>query len=552
MKAKRKLITDRPQITDSEIIKHKKPFDELIKTYNAGGGSGSAGASGLKALSSYFGWGAGIIGALAVAATIYFSEFSPSESPKEEVVVQQNDSLTLEGNDSTTTPLRKINPPYPELVKYEYFNVKNNRRPVTITTKNGTVIKIPANAFVDSTGKRIHKNIVIKYRDFYDPVDFFLSGIPMDYDSAGTNYTFSSAGMFEISAVSKDKNLYLTEGKVIELEFVSQYDDAYNFYKYDTVTNKWEFRYKEDKSDLEIINTDQAVAKEETTAETEGDSLLNTAEETGGLSITANDIVEERKCENIIRQVEKGVIKVGDKGGYCFPAKGLVDEKTSLGLIDDSLVFKIKEGQNFSGSYFSVVWDTVYLLRKAGGDTVNKFYIYLKRNSAVYSYEVEPVINQEYYSSAKREYRKLTAARKARITAARKRQKKVTVATNSLKSWTVRRKVQIIDLGLYNHDTPLPRPLNAAKGPVTIFADNGKPLYYKNIFVTQPEKNVLWKYDKRWYYSSSLKNIGWIVTGDGKLAIIYPENFTGKSPGNKITAKVYDVKRGLAILNRMI
>ena len=186
--------------------------------------------------------------------------------------------------------------------------------------------------------------------------------------------------------------------------------------------------------------------------------------------------------------VEFGSEKLNFNTGYfAKQANGSVMASVGETIVFASAVVSdnVKEGQDFSGSYFSVVWDTVYLLRKAGGDTVNKFYIYLKRNSAVYSYEVEPVINQEYYSSAKREYRKLTAARKARITAARKRQKKVTVATNSLKSWTVRRKVQIIDLGLYNHDTPLPRPLNAAKGPVTIFADNGKPLYYKNIFVTK-------------------------------------------------------------------
>jgi hypothetical protein len=70
----------------------------------------------------------------------------------------------------------------------------------TVYYPTGSIILFPPNSFVDKNGNVITGNVEVKYREFTKPIDFFLSGIPMNYDSAGVQYTFESAGMCEILA----------------------------------------------------------------------------------------------------------------------------------------------------------------------------------------------------------------------------------------------------------------------------------------------------------------------------------------------------------------
>jgi len=65
---------------------------------------------------------------------------------------------------------------------------------------NGSKLIVPAAAFVNQNGKIVEGDVNIKFREMHDYVDFFLSGIPMTYDSAGTKYILESAGMVEIYA----------------------------------------------------------------------------------------------------------------------------------------------------------------------------------------------------------------------------------------------------------------------------------------------------------------------------------------------------------------
>jgi len=62
----------------------------------------------------------------------------------------------------------------------------------------GSVVRIPANAFTDSTGKVVDGPVEIRYREFHDPASIFIAGIPMTYDSSGQQYHFESAGTFAL------------------------------------------------------------------------------------------------------------------------------------------------------------------------------------------------------------------------------------------------------------------------------------------------------------------------------------------------------------------
>lgn len=121
----------------------------------------------------------------------------------------------------------------------------------TIYYKTGSIIVFPENAFVDKNGKCIKGNVKIQYREFADPIDFFISGIPMDYDSAGINYNFESSGMCEIKAFNGNEPVFVNPKNKPEINLISKNADlAHNLYFLDTVKKKWIFNGKSIITDL--------------------------------------------------------------------------------------------------------------------------------------------------------------------------------------------------------------------------------------------------------------------------------------------------------------
>jgi hypothetical protein len=68
----------------------------------------------------------------------------------------------------------------------------------TLYHASGSIFLLPPNALVDKEGKLVEGNVRITYREFSDPLHFFMSGIPMSYDYAGTSYVFESSRICEI------------------------------------------------------------------------------------------------------------------------------------------------------------------------------------------------------------------------------------------------------------------------------------------------------------------------------------------------------------------
>jgi len=135
-----------------------------------------------------------------------------------------------------------------ELAKPQFASYKINANQGGVYEyRSGSRVVIPAAAFVNDKGEFIEGEIEIKYREFHDFVDFFLSGIPMTYDSAGTTYTLESAGMMEIYAEKDGQKVKMAPGKTIDVELVSAINAPahlnvppdYNIYKLDSEKRNW-------------------------------------------------------------------------------------------------------------------------------------------------------------------------------------------------------------------------------------------------------------------------------------------------------------------------
>jgi hypothetical protein len=137
---------------------------------------------------------------------------------------------------------RFIAPPLPGININDTTYVVNSSEENVLIYSSGTELTIPKNAFVKDS-EQYDGEVKIFYREFRNPVDIMLSGIPMNnVEKADTNL-FQSAGMYEIWAFSNtNEKLSLRENAQINIAFMPtnfSEDAQYKFYSLDTSSGNW-------------------------------------------------------------------------------------------------------------------------------------------------------------------------------------------------------------------------------------------------------------------------------------------------------------------------
>lgn len=221
-----------PKLLESDKIAHYQNFDKLLNEFQNT-------KKDKKPLFVYSRkW---IYSAVAVAAAFIGLLFIVNVNSGDDYLANQKEHFSK---------LPYINPPF-ENVKPQFasYKVKANQGGI-YEYKSGSKLNVPAAAFVDQNGEIVNGDVDIKYREFHDYVDFFLSGIPMTYDSAGISYTLESAGMMEIYAEQDGQRIKMAPGKTIAVELVSNINvppgldqpPGYNIYKLDTSKRNWVYK----------------------------------------------------------------------------------------------------------------------------------------------------------------------------------------------------------------------------------------------------------------------------------------------------------------------
>ncbi len=139
-----------------------------------------------------------------------------------------------------------VTPPLPQLEPAYVEREIRAEESQAIKLSPKSTLTIPADAFADAAGRPVRGEVVLRYREMKDPVDFFLAGIPMHYDSAGRRYQLESAGMVEILAEQDGRPLRMQPRKSMQVQLVSQvYWQAgearpkFNIYHLDTARRNW-------------------------------------------------------------------------------------------------------------------------------------------------------------------------------------------------------------------------------------------------------------------------------------------------------------------------
>ncbi|MCW3104013.1 MAG: hypothetical protein JWO09_2453 [Bacteroidetes bacterium] len=549
---KRKVNINRPKPGADEINQHKN-FDSVLKN-TAGMGAKPL----LKKpwfLSSMV-----VVTAAIITTALVLTKKEQQPVVTESVQTTDADSLALAAFYKTEEAKPCIAPPINGLnIPYTSFKV-NAEKGAALDFKTGSKLNIPKDAFVDEDGKPVKGDVELRYREFHDAADFFVSGIPMTYDSAGVRYQFESAGMMEMLAYKDGKPVNMAPGKTINVELASAYKGTeYNLYKLDTVKNNWSCLGKdkvENSGTNKVSGSKEDVVKLEETPEYK---------------------VVEVKKEEVKAEKEKQIAALPKPAPEPKkPAKVDKDKYTfnlDLDLSDfpEFAVYKNvqwelgAENKNMNNAMWvelnKIIWEDATL--KEGNKKGENYFLSLKKGSKqVNNLVVYPVFEGKNYETAMKDFsakfekysaaldkrkvseKKIEEEYEAKIAALQKKQQELEAKwkremDQQVASMATEEKVmrvfRISSFGVYNSDCPSAYPRGVACNATLTNERNGKLMCYE-VYLVDRHRNGLFTYQKNpvttFSFDPNSTNILWTVE-NGVLYYLKPEEFEAVKGGTQ-------------------
>jgi hypothetical protein len=560
---KRKVNINRPKLSAEEISRHKD-FDSVLKnTVNAGA----------KPLLKKPWFLSGMVVVSAAIITTVFVLTKKEQHPVATVNTgQASDAGSLaqaafykaeEAKPCIAPPISGLNIPYTS------FKVTAEKG-AALDFRTGSKLTVPANAFVDENGKPVKGDVELRYREFHDAADFFISGIPMTYDSAGVRYQFESAGMMEMLAYKDGKPVNMAPGKSIGVELASDYKGTeYNLYKLDTLKNNWSCLGKdkvENKDNRKIENSSGSstggkkdIAKLQQSPEYK--TLEVKKEEAGSVKATQIAALPKPAPE------PKKPNRV-DKDKYTFNLDLDLTDFPEFAVYKNVQWEMGAENKDMSNAMWAelnkITWEDATL--KEGNKKGENYFLSLKKGTKqVSNLVVYPVFEGKNYEAAMKEFNsrfeKYTAAldkRKAgekkieeeyeaKIAALKKKQEEleakwkrdmdqqVAVLATEEK---VMRIFRISSFGVFNSDNPSVYPHGVSCNATLTNEKNTRLLCYE-VYLVDRHKNGLFTFEKNpvttFSFDPNSTNMLWTVE-NGVLYYLRPEQFNALKSGDQNVA----------------
>jgi hypothetical protein len=474
-----------------------------------------------------------------------------SESVKNSTEETITDSIRIaefykqeEAKPCINPPLKGINIPFNSAI----INVTKGG---VIHAETGTTLTVPKNAFMDESGNLVKGEIELRYREFKDPVDFFVAGIPMTYDSAGVRYHFESAGMIEITAYQNGKPLNMASEKSINVELSSNdKNPAHNLYKLDTVKNNWSCLGKDKISTKKNKALDDKTKAETTATE-------NKIIETQKAELTKQKEAQLAALSDLTPQPQKPVKANNTK--YNFNIEVDASEHPELAVYKGVLFQVGDENKNFNEASYKVIWDDAII--SEGPKKDENYLLTLKKGPKKYPLIVYPVFEGKNYDAAQKVYQekftkyntllakraenekrieeeyqnKLAQLKKRELDIQRTfedEQKREFQRLNAQEK--IIRTFAINSFGVYNCDRAMPYPTGVSC--VSQLTVDGKQLLCYDVFLVEGSINALFNFYKNpvlnFSYNPQSKNILWTVE-NGTLYWLKPEQFNDIKIENK-------------------
>ncbi len=443
--------------------------------------------------------------------------------------------------------------------------------------KNGSKLIVPPAAFVDGQGNVVEGDVEIRYREFHDYVDFFLSGIPMQYDSAGIKYDLESAGMIEIYAEQNGERLNIRPGKEIDVELVSEIKVSdpnlplnFNIYRLDTVQRNWVYN-----------GVDQIEVLEDNASDLLNDPELM-IEQSYNDQIEAIDQKADQELAKINASVDRPtqpIQPVRENGNdYVFnfdfleeiedqrteetnadqaAIEGSLNERTQLRQQYKNTMWQVAPGNtDFNQAAASQIsWDDMrirqinnrdYELTLIGANNQMKVIVnpvltgndfeeaMQKFNQEFQAYQTQLTQIEAQLAEQKEALRQRIAAEKAveekkyeDQLAAYRAKGLNEKATNMMVTKKIVNRFRVTNFGIWNCDRPLPPYMVRLKGE---FIDNKKNRFDQNTaYLVDKKFNTVSRfYAKKGadvLFDEGSEKIMWVITKENKIAVFRPEQF---------------------------
>jgi hypothetical protein len=509
------------KLTQDEI-NEGKDFNKLYKNYTVMKKSWIKSPSGLGGIAS-------VVVIVTVAVTITVTHFKKQETiqPKKPAVV-----INTAGKVMQAPEHKFINPPIKGAdIAYKTYTV-NAEKGGELCYGAKTKIHIPKNCFVDKNGKGIKGNVAIKYREFHTPVDFFLSGIPMTYDSAGKQYTFQSAGMFDIRGSKDGEPIQVKQGSEIKVDMASVGKGTnYNMYELDTVKKGWVFTGKSKMAKPPLQNPpipplDVATPDEEVETMKNRMALVQQSEKTAQVVVPVKP-------------------KKADPNSYSFDVKADAKDFPELAIYKNVWFQVDAADESYNPKYADRTWDNASLKRK----TTDTYVFTVSGDGESHSFIVHPVVNEKNYDATMKKYdEKYAAYQKSIVDQKAEEQKeeadyKAMLDKQAKEAQVLQEQYQkqlltaniengienyftVKSFGVWNSDCPSMLPQGAEFA--AFFTDNKKDdLSNFDVFMIEKGKNALYIYHPGhpFCYDPNRENFAWCVNQNKEVAVLSPEEF---------------------------
>lgn len=380
-----KINIDKPKPTQEEILAGRN-FDAVLAQYKAAPG---------KVIKKPF-WQTGgfIASVVAVAATVTIAvlvmsgqgEQNTSEPVNPGIADNSNVLPANEQSDLQWQPAkRKIAPPLADVnVPYQKYKV-SAKWGGSILYPTGTRITFQPNSFVDRNGNTVTGNVDVQYREMHDAVDFFLAGVPMEYDSAGKTWQLESAGMMEVAAFVNGEVVYLKKDQPMQVDMASAEEGTqYNLYHFDTVAGNWVYQGKDKVSNMPVepeVVTDTAIV------------VAHNRMAGGNCSFRPDEVVLE--------PVEPKQPVKANPGKNRFLVDFNKEEFPEMASYQN-VIFEVDESrEKFDHANYNITWESIALSR---GEKADDYRLTLKKGLKTVKLDVYPVLDGKDYELAMAEY----------------------------------------------------------------------------------------------------------------------------------------------------
>lgn len=377
-----KFNIDRPKISDEEINK-RKDFDRLVKEFKERSLKQAQGDESWRG-NKKIRYSTVIAGATVICTVTLFALLTTKKTSS-----NTHETLTTPIVQKKTTAARKafVSAPSASLrIPYSSYRVSGAKG--GSITHQGSKIKVPAGSFVSKSGEDIVGDVTIEYREFHDPADIVVSGIPMAYDSAGHKYNLESAGMFDIRGSYNGEPVFIKPDKQLDVTLASaSSENRFNQYFLDTVARNWQY-LKRDHA-IPVKNPEHRPQAAPVPARLA--ALKNNIEVVIPRRVDSVKTVYTRRVAQLPRPKEPLKPVASTKGKPTFKLDGSHHEFPELSAFNN-VIFEVgPENTNYTKEFHSITWSDVKMGQ--GPDKGRNYYLTLSYRSRTERLIVYPVLS---------------------------------------------------------------------------------------------------------------------------------------------------------------